>query len=41
MAQEIERSIVDQRLIAQLSGFFAVLALFLACIGIYGVTRTP
>jgi len=38
MAQEIERSIVDQRLIAQLSGFFALLALFLACIGIYGVT---
>ena len=37
MAQEIERSIVDQRLIAQLSGFFALLALFLACIGIYGV----
>ena len=38
MAQQIERSIVDQRLIAQISGFFALLALFLACIGIYGVT---
>jgi len=38
MIQEIGRSIVDQRLIAQISGFFALLALFLACIGIYGVT---
>src|SRR2546426_171610 len=38
MTQEIGRSIVDQRLIAQISGFFALLALFLACIGIYGVT---
>jgi len=38
LTQEIQRSIVDQRLIAQISGFFAVLALFLACIGIYGVT---
>jgi len=38
MTQEIERSIGDQRLIAQISSFFALLALFLACIGIYGVT---
>ena len=38
LVQQIDRSIVDQRLIAKLSGFFALLALFLACIGIYGVT---
>ena len=38
LVQEIDRSIVDQRLIAKLSGFFSLLALFLACIGIYGVT---
>ena len=38
LTQQIERSIVDQRLIARISGFFALVALFLACIGIYGVT---
>jgi predicted permease len=33
----IDRSIVDERLIAQLSGFFGILALVLAAIGLYGV----
>jgi predicted permease len=37
LTQEIDRSIVDQRLTAQISAFFALLALVLACIGIYGV----
>jgi predicted permease len=33
----IDQSIVDERLIAQLSGFFGVLALLLAVIGLYGI----
>jgi ABC-type antimicrobial peptide transport system permease subunit len=33
----IERSVGNQIALAQLSGFFAVLALLLACIGLYGV----
>jgi predicted permease len=33
----IERSVVPQSLIAQLSSFFGVLAVLLACIGIYGL----
>ena len=33
----VQNSIVNQRLVAQLSSFFGLLALFLSCIGIYGV----
>jgi predicted permease len=35
--QQVDRSIADQRLLAQLSGFFGLVAVFLSCIGIYGV----
>jgi predicted permease len=37
MDQVVTGSIINQRLVAQLSGFFGVLALFLTCIGIYGL----
>jgi predicted permease len=37
LAAEVDRSIVDQRLLARLSTGFGVLATFLACLGIYGV----
>jgi predicted permease len=37
LADEVNLSIVDQRLITQLSAFFGLLAVFLACIGIYGL----
>jgi predicted permease len=37
LAQRVEQSIASQTLIAQLSSFFGVLAVFLACVGIYGV----
>ena len=37
LAQEVERSITSQALVAQLSTFFGLLAVFLACIGIYGL----
>ena len=37
LAQQVERSIAGQSLIAQLSAFFGLLAAFLACIGIYGL----
>ncbi len=33
----IDRSLIEERLIASLSGFFGVLALVLACTGLYGV----
>ncbi len=33
----IDRSITEERLIAQLSGFFGILALLLAATGLYGV----
>src|SRR5262249_8654170 len=33
----VDQSITTERVIAQLSGFFALLALLLACIGLYGV----
>jgi predicted permease len=36
-SQQIERQILKERLIARLSGFFGVLALLLACIGLYGL----
>jgi ABC-type antimicrobial peptide transport system permease subunit len=37
LAEQVDRSVVDQRLTAQLSSFFSLVALFLACIGIYGL----
>ena len=37
LAEQVDRSIASQSLIARLSGFFGVLAVFLACIGIYGL----
>jgi predicted permease len=37
LAQQVERSITSQTLVAQLSTFFSLLAVFLACIGIYGL----
>jgi predicted permease len=35
--EQVARSITNQRLVAQLSTFFGLLAVFLSCIGIYGV----
>jgi len=37
LAEQVDRSIADQHLVAQLSAFFGLLAVFLACIGIYGL----
>ncbi|WP_263350783.1 ABC transporter permease [Acidicapsa acidisoli] len=37
LSEEVDRSIATQKLIAQLSAFFGALAVFLACIGIYGL----
>ncbi|HUH62219.1 MAG TPA: FtsX-like permease family protein, partial [Terracidiphilus sp.] len=37
LQEEVDRSIAKQSLIAQLSSFFGMLAVFLACIGIYGL----
>ena len=37
LQEQIDRSIATQSLIAQLSSFFGILAVFLACIGIYGL----
>jgi predicted permease len=34
---QLDESLVDERLIAALSGFFGVLAVLLACLGLYGV----
>jgi predicted permease len=38
MVDQVNRSIVGQTLVARLSTFFGLLAAFLACIGIYGLT---
>lgn len=35
--EQINRSITNQRIVAQLSTFFGLLAVFLSCIGIYGL----
>jgi predicted permease len=37
LEEQVDRSIATQSLIAQLSAFFGILAVFLACIGIYGL----
>jgi len=37
LAEEVDRSVVDQRLTAQLSTVFSLVAVFLACMGIYGL----
>lgn len=38
VADQIDESLVQERLTARLSGFFGLLALLLACIGLFGVT---
>jgi predicted permease len=35
--EQVERSITNQRLVAELSTFFGLLAVFLSCIGLYGL----
>jgi predicted permease len=35
--EQVARSVTNQRLVAQLSAFFGLLAVFLSCIGIYGL----
>jgi predicted permease len=37
LEEQVDRSVATRSLIARLSGFFALLAVFLACIGIYGL----
>ena len=37
LSEEVDQSLGPQRLIAQLSAFFGLLAVFLVCIGIYGL----
>ena len=37
LAEQVDDSIVNQRMVAQLSTFFGLLAVFLVCIGIYGL----
>jgi predicted permease len=37
LTAEVDRTLGEERLIARLLGFFAVLALLLACVGLYGV----
>jgi ABC-type antimicrobial peptide transport system permease subunit len=37
LAEEVDESTANQRLIARLSSFFGLLAAFLVCIGIYGL----
>ena len=36
-SQQIDRLLFQERLVARLSGFFGVLAMVLACIGLYGL----
>ncbi|MBW4043810.1 MAG: ABC transporter permease [Acidobacteria bacterium] len=35
--EQVARTMTNQRLVAQISGFFGILAAFLSCIGIYGL----
>jgi predicted permease len=37
LAEQVDRSVVEQRLTTQLSSFFGLVAVLLACIGIYGL----
>ncbi len=37
LAEEVDRSLAEEKLLAKLAGFFGVLALLLACTGLYGV----
>ncbi len=37
LAEEVDRSLAEEKLLAKLAGFFGVLALLLAAIGLYGV----
>jgi predicted permease len=37
LEEQVGRSITNQRLVAQLSTFFGLLAVFLSCIGVYGL----
>jgi predicted permease len=37
VSEHIDRSLVQQKLIARLASFFGVLALLLACVGLYGI----
>ena len=37
LQEEVSGSITQQRIVAQLSAFFGLLAVFLSCIGIYGL----
>jgi len=37
LAERVSRRVGQERLLAQLSGFFGSAALLLACIGIYGL----
>jgi len=37
LSDRVENSVASKRLVAQLSGFFGMLAVFLACIGIFGL----
>src|SRR5947208_11831906 len=36
-SQQIDRLLFQERLVARLSGFFGLLALVLACVGLYGL----
>jgi ABC-type antimicrobial peptide transport system permease subunit len=38
LAEQVRSSLIQERLVASLSGFFGALALLLAAIGLYGVT---
>jgi ABC-type antimicrobial peptide transport system permease subunit len=37
LEERVDDSVIYPRLVAQVSGFFGILAVFLACIGIYGL----
>ena len=37
LARQVDNSLIQERLVATLSGFFGAMALLLACIGLYGV----
>ena len=37
LAGQVDQSLIQERLLATLSGFFGLLALLLACVGLYGV----